>query len=184
MELDTAIRVLQQKGSLLYPSDTVLGLGCDATDDDAVQKIFQIKKRPSGKALIALVADMQMLSEYVDVIPDAAKKIIKTSKQPTTIIYQKVQNIATSAIAKDGSMAFRIPQPGFALDLVQSFGKPIISTSANLSGAPIPAILSAVDPQLLTQVDYVVPLCSEMNNTQPSKLVLLKPNGDTQILRT
>ena len=184
MELETAIRVLQQKGSLLYPSDTVLGLGCDATDDDAVQKIFQIKKRPPGKALIALVADMQMLSEYVDEIPLAAKEIIKTTKQPTTIVYPKVQKIAPPAIANDGSMAFRIPQPGFALDLVQSFGKPIISTSANLSGAPIPAILSDVDPRLLTQVDYVVPLCSEMNNTQPSKLVLLKPNGDTQILRT
>ena len=93
MELNHAINILHQKGSLLYPSDTVLGLGCDATDEAAVQKIFNIKNRPIGKALIALVADMKMLSEHVDVVPQAAKKLLETSDQPTTIIYLNVSNI-------------------------------------------------------------------------------------------
>jgi len=184
MELDQAIKVLQQKGSLLYPSDTVLGLGCDATDESAVKQIFRIKKRPLGKALIALVADMDMLSFYVETIPQAAKTLLANATEPTTIIYPGVKNMAPSAIGKDGSMAFRIPQPGFALDLVRGFGKPIISTSANLSGAPIPASLDDVEPELLAQVDYVVPLCSASNSTQPSKLVLIKPNGETQIVRS
>ncbi len=183
MELNHAINTLHQKGSLLYPSDTVLGLGCDATDEAAVQNIFNIKNRPLGKALIALVADMEMLSEYVDVVPHAAKKLLETSDQPTTIIYPNVSNLAPSAMSEEGSMAFRIPKPCFALDLVRGFGKPIISTSANLSGAPIPPSLSDVDPQLLAQVDYVVPLCATLNSTQPSRLVLIKPNGETEILR-
>lgn len=184
MELEQAIKVLQQRGSLLYPSDTVLGLGCDATEESAVKQIFKIKKRPLGKALIALVADMDMLSFYVNTIPQAAKILLANATEPTTIIYPGVKNIAPSAIGKDKSMAFRIPQPGFALDLVRGFGKPIISTSANLSGAPIPESLDDIEPELLAQLDYVVPLCSASKSTQPSKLVLIKPSGETQIVRS
>lgn len=167
----------------MFPSDTVLGLGCDATNQDAVNTMFLIKNRPQNKSLIALVADMEMLITYVESIPQSVYGILKGNSSPTTIVYPKAKEIAPMAMAEDGSMAFRIPKSGFALDLVKSFGKPIIATSANLSGEPIPENESQVNHRILEQVDYVVPLKSDTYPVKPSRIIQLTIDGKTKTIR-
>ena len=183
MVLQNSLDALSRSGVILFPSDTVLGLGCDATNQDAVNTIFLIKNRPQEKSLIALVADMEMLATHVESIPEAVHEILKDVSSPTTIVYPKVKGIAPMAMAEDGSMAFRIPKSGFALDLVKSFGKPIIATSANLSGAPIPENISQIDCRILEQVDYVVPLKSDTYPVRPSRILQLTTDGKTKTIR-
>jgi L-threonylcarbamoyladenylate synthase len=183
MVLQNSLDALGRSGVVLFPSDTVLGLSCDATNQAAVDKIFSIKNRPQSKSLIALVADMEMLATYVESIPEAVHEILKDVSSPTTIVYPKVKGIALMAMAEDGSMAFRIPKSGFALDLVKSFGKPIIATSANLSGAPIPENISQIDCRILEQVDYVVPLKSDTYPVRPSRILQLTTDGKTKTIR-
>jgi L-threonylcarbamoyladenylate synthase len=183
MALQNSLDTLDRSGVVLFPSDTVLGLGCDATNQDAVNKIFLIKNRPQNKSLIALVADTEMLTTYVGSIPQSVNEILKGNSSPTTIVYPKVKGIAPMATAEDGSMAFRIPKSGFALDLVKSFGKPIIATSANLSGEPIPENESQVNHRILEQVDYVVPLKSDTYPVKPSRIIQLTIDGKTKMIR-
>ena len=121
MVLQNSLDALGQSGVVLLPSDTVLGLCCDATNQEAVNTIFLIKNRPQNKPLIALVADMEMLTTYVEFVPQSVLEIIKKNSSPTTIVYPKAKGIAPMAMAENGSMAFRIPKSGFALDLVKSF---------------------------------------------------------------
>ena len=183
MVLQNSLDALGRSGVVLFPSDTVLGLGCDATNQDAVNTIFLIKSRPQNKSLIALVADMEMLANYVETIPQSVHKMLKGSSSPTTIVYPKAKGIAPLAMAEDGSMAFRIPKSGFVLDLVKSFGKPIIATSANLSGDPIPENESQVNRRILEQVDYVVPLKSDTYPVKPSRIIQLTIDGKTKTIR-
>ena len=167
----------------MFPSDTVLGLGCDATNQDAVNAIFLIKNRSQNKSLIALVADIEMLTSYVESIPQSVHEILKGCSSPITVVYPKAKGIAPMAMAEDGSMAFRIPKSGFVLDLVKSFGKPIIATSANLSGEPIPENESQLDRRILEQVDYVVPLKSDTYSVKPSRIIQLTIDGKTKTIR-
>lgn len=183
MVLQNSLDVLSRSGVILFPSDTVLGLGCDATNQDAVNSIFLIKNRPQEKSLIALVAELEMLTTYVETIPQSVHEILKGNRSPTTIVYPKAKGIAPMAMAEDGSMAFRVPKSGFALDLVKSFGKPIIATSANLSGEPIPENESQVDRRILEQVDYVVPLKSDTYPVKPSRIIQLTIDGKTKTIR-
>lgn len=183
MVLQNSIDALRQSGVILFPSDTVLGLGCDATNEEAVNKIFAVKNRPTHKSLIALVTDQEMLTSYVDSIPQTVYKILKEHHSPTTIVYPKAKHIAPMAMAEDGSMAFRIPKNGFAHDLVKSFGKPIIATSANLSGEPIPENESQVSPRILEQVDYIVPLKLDKYPITPSTIIQLTRDGKTKMIR-
>ena len=183
MALQNSLDALGRSGVVLFPSDTVLGLSCDATNQAAVDKIFSIKNRPQSKSLIALVADMEMLTTYVESIPESVHEILKGNSSPTTIVYPKAKGIAPMAMAEDGSMAFRIPKSGFALDLVKSFGKPIIATSANLSGEPIPENESQVNRRILEQVDYVVPLKSGTYPVKPSRIIQLTIHGKTKTIR-
>jgi len=183
MALQNSLDALDQSGIVLFPSDTVLGLGCDATNQDAVNTIFLIKNRPQNKSLIALVSDMEMLTTYVESIPQTVHEILKNTTSPTTIVYPKVKGIAPMATAENGSMAFRIPKSGFALDLVKSFGKPIIATSANLSGHPIPENKSQIDRRILEQVDYVVPLKLDTYSFRPSRIIQLTIDGKTKMIR-
>ena len=183
MVLENSLDALGRSGVVLFPSDTVLGLGCDATNQDAVNTVYLIKNRPQNKSLIALVADMEMLTTYVESIPQAVHEILKGNSLPTTIVYPKAKGIAPMAMAEDGSMAFRVPKSGFALDLVKSFGKPIIATSANLSGEPIPENESQVNRRILEQVDYVVPLKSDTYQVNPSRIIQLTIDGKTKTIR-
>lgn len=183
MVLENSLDALGRSGVVLFPSDTVLGLGCDATNQEAVNTLYLIKNRPQNKSLIALVADIEMLTTYVESIPQAVHEILKGNSSPTTIVYPKAKGIAPMAMAEDGSMAFRVPKSGFALDLVKSFCKPIIATSANLSGEPIPENESQVDRRILEQVDYVVPLKSDTYPVKPSRIIQLTIDGKTKTIR-
>ena len=183
MTLQKSLAALHKSGVILFPSDTVLGLGCDATDKEAVKKIFLTKNREHSKSLVALVSDFEMLNEYVESIPQQVFDILDKASVPTTIIYPKAKQLAPMAMADDGSMAIRIPKSGFALDLVKSFGRPIIATSANLSGEQIPEESSKISSRILEQVDYVVPLKSGKYPVTPSRIVKVTSDGEIKTVR-
>ena len=173
---------LEKGKTLLYPTDTIWGLGCDATNQDAVDRIYTIKIRSKSKPLIALVSDIHMLAQYVGTVPKNIDSLLATDR-PTTIIYPKGKGLAKGVIAHNGSVAIRIPRAGFALDLVKSFGKPIVSTSANISDAPIPESFGEIDPHILAQVDEVVPLNKEKVARVPSQVLQIMPDGSVKQLR-
>ena len=183
MTLQKSLAALHKSGVILFPSDTVLGLGCDATDMEAVKKIFLTKNREHSKSLVALVSDFEMLNEYVESIPQQVFDILDKASVPTTIIYPKAKQLAPMAMADDGSMAIRIPKSGFALDLVKSFGRPIIATSANLSGEQIPDKSSKISSRILEQVDYVVPLKSGKYPVTPSRIMKVTSDGEIKTVR-
>lgn len=155
-EISHIVELLKSGKIIIYPTDTIWGIGCDATVGASVAKIYEIKKRADHKSLIILVSDIEMLKDYVEEIPPLAIKLMNETKIPLTIIFQNAKNLAKNAIASDGSIAIRIPNDEFCKTLISSFGKPIISTSANFSGQKPPANFSEIDKNLLKKADYVV----------------------------
>ena len=184
MEIDIRLYTasLNSGKTLLYPADTIWGLGCDATNQEAVDAIFKLKNRPKNKPLIALVANIDMLTQYVDTLPNNITELLK-SEHPTTLIYPKGKGLAKGVISKNGSVAIRMPKPCFILDLIGAFGKPIVSTSANLSGAPIPTTFHEIDTQILAQVDEIVPLDKDKIARIPSQVLQVMPDGSVKQLR-
>lgn len=182
METKTYASFLKAGKTLLYPADTIWGLGCDATNQEAVNKIFALKNRPKNKPLIALVANIDMLRQYVETVPENINALLQT-EQPTTLVYPNGKGLAKGVISNNGSVAIRIPKPCFALDLIATFGKPVVSTSANLSGGPIPATFREIDPYILAQVDETVPLNKDKVARIPSQVLRVMPDGSVQQLR-
>ncbi|RRO21915.1 L-threonylcarbamoyladenylate synthase [Flavobacteriaceae bacterium 14752] len=182
-ELSISLKVLKTGKLLLYPTDTVWGIGCDATDEAAVKKVYLLKQRDDSKALVCLVKDFDMLSKYVESIPDRALEYLKQTESPTTIIYPKAKHLAENLIAEDGSIAMRICQTEFCQNLLKEFDKPIVSTSANISGEPTPKGFEEIDDQILTGVDYVVNLHDENSDTKPSRIIKFNSEGQVQIIR-
>ena len=174
--------ILNQSKTLLYPTDTVYGIGCDATNPEAVSKIYQLKKRDDTKALICLVSDTKMLKKYVKKIPEQALQIIESSTNPTTIIYNNPIGFANNLIAQDNTIAIRMVSNGFAHELIKEFGKPIVSTSANISGEPTPKSFNEISSQILNRVDYVVNLPCE-SHPKPSTIIKLGLNSEVIIIR-
>ncbi|MBF90196.1 MAG: threonylcarbamoyl-AMP synthase [Flavobacteriales bacterium] len=183
-ETQQALSVLREGGIILYPTDTVWGIGCDASNAEAVKKVYDLKNRLDSKALITLVASEVMLERTVIDMPDIAWDLIDAAEKPLTIIFQEVKGIAHNAIAEDGSCAIRLPKDNFCQQLIQRFGKPLISTSANTSGIPTPQSFQDIEPSILSGVDYVVNLRQqeECKNT-PSSIIFLKNNGEIKIIR-
>lgn len=182
-EISNAVQVLTDGGLLLYPTDTVWGIGCDATNVEAVNKLFKLKNRNDRKALICLAADARMLSNYVKEIPEVAFDIFEVSEEPITIVYDDARNLAENLIAQDKSIAIRIPNDDFCFQLIRRFGKPIVSTSANLSGQPTPKSFKEITSHILKGVDYVVNLHREKIFTKPSSIIKLSANGKVKIIR-
>lgn len=182
VEINKYAKALQKGKTLLYPADTIWGLGCDATNQEAVDALFTLKKRPLEKPLIALVDSVDMLSKYVENLPENIEELLQ-SDQPTTLVYPQGKGLANGVISQNGSVAIRIPKPCFALDLISAFGKPLVSTSANLSGEPIPAAYSEIDPYILAHVDEIVPLEKDRIASIPSRVLLLNPDGTLKPLR-
>ncbi|WP_299395487.1 L-threonylcarbamoyladenylate synthase [uncultured Gelidibacter sp.] len=182
-EISNALQVLRDGGLILYPTDTVWGIGCDATNPEAVKKVFQLKEREDNKALICLVADDRMLSKYVKEIPKVAYDLFDVSDDPMTIVYDDARNLAPNLIAEDNSIAIRIPNDDFCFQLIRRFGKPIVSTSANVSGEPTPKSFKEIGPHILKGVDYVVNLHREKICTKPSSIIKLSVNGKIKIIR-
>ncbi len=182
-EITKALETLKSGGIILYPTDTVWGIGCDAANPKAVKKIYDLKQREDSKALICLVADERMLKKYVKQIPPAAIDIIHVTDTPTTIIYDDAQNLAPNLIAQDGTIAIRIPDDDFCYQLSRRFNGAIVSTSANISGQPTPKSFKEIAPEVLKGVGYVVNLHQEKTNTKPSSIIKLSNNGLVKIIR-
>ncbi|MBS3738659.1 MAG: threonylcarbamoyl-AMP synthase [Psychroflexus sp.] len=184
IEILNSLEVLNSKKLLLYPTDTVWGIGCDATSKTAVKKVYQVKQRDDSKALVCLVKDLNMLSKYVKYIPDPALEYLKQTDRPTTIIYLNAKNLAKNLIAEDGSIAMRICQTEFCQKLLHDFNKPIVSTSANISGQPTPKAFNEIQNEILKGVDYVVNLQNQNNSqTKPSRIIKFDNQGQVQIIR-
>jgi len=168
---------------ILYPTDTVWGIGCDATNYEAVKKVYKIKKRSDSKALICLVSDIEMLKHHVEYIPEVAYQLIKLSEKPTTIIYDNPKNISENLISDDNTIGFRIVNDDFCKKLIKKINKPIVSTSANISGNPTPNSFKEIETDILKGVDYVVNLDLERKCTTPSTIIKLGNNGVVKIIR-
>ncbi|HZW63229.1 MAG TPA: L-threonylcarbamoyladenylate synthase [Flavobacteriaceae bacterium] len=183
-ELENTLKTLSEGGLILYPTDTVWGIGCDATNPQAVEKVYQLKKRHDSKALICLAADDRMLKNYIEQIPQMALTILEIANKPTTIIYDGAKNLAPNLIAADRTIAFRIPDDEFCFRLLRKFNKPIVSTSANISGQPTPKSFKEISNEIIKGVDYVVNLHREKICTSPSAIIKLSTDGQVKIIRT
>ena len=182
-EINKALQTLKNGGLILYPTDTVWGIGCDANNAEAVNKIYKLKKRIDCNMLICLVADDRMLKKYVKNVPLVALNIIEVIDKPTTIIYDDAQNVASNLIASDGSIAIRIPDDDFCYQLSRRLNGAIVSTSANISGETTPKSYKEIAPAILKGVDYVVNLHHEKIRNKPSSIIKLSNNGVVKIIR-
>ncbi len=168
----------------MYPTDTIWGIGCDASNQKAVGKVYLIKERVSEKSMILLASDIDMLGRYVKKVPDIAVELMASVTDPLTIIYPDARNLPKNVLASDGSVAIRIPRHDFCLQLLHLFGKPITSTSANISGSPNPFSFSGILEEIKGAVDYVVPQVHQsLNRTKPSTIVKVSEAGEMQIIR-
>lgn len=182
-EIDNAITILNEGGLILYPTDTVWGIGCDATNKDAVEKIFKLKKRSDKKTMICLVSNQFMLEQYVEKVPESAYDIMDLSERPVTIIYDNPKDIAGNLIAEDNTLAIRVASDQFCQQLIKKFKKPIVSTSANIAGEPTPGNFSEISELILKGVDYVVNLEQKKTNASPSSIIKLGNDGTVKIIR-
>lgn len=183
-DLKQALNVLIKGGIILYPTDTIWGLGCDATSADAVEKIFRIKKRSDSKSLIILVNGFPMLERYVRNIPEVAASILDVSEEPITIIYSEGRNLAPGVFGEDGSLAVRICNDDFCNELITKFRKPVVSTSANFSESPSPSVFNEIDEKIISSADYVVKhRQADMHKKTPSSIIKVDNNGVIKIIR-
>ncbi len=179
-----ACKVLNEGGVILYPTDTIWGIGCDATNPEAVQKVYKLKQRADSKALIVLVDSPAKVDFYVDSPADVAWDLIEMATRPLTIIYDHARNLAPNLLAEDGSVGIRVTQESFSQELCRRFRRAVVSTSANISGAPSPRNFTDIDPSLLEQVDYVVRYRQdEIKETVPSSIIKLNRDGQVRIIR-
>ncbi len=182
-EINQAIATLKKGGLILYPTDTIWGIGCDATNAEAIDRVYALKKRPDAKALICMVSDFKMLNQYVSDIPEVAYDILKYAVKPTTIIYDKPIRVAQNLLPEDESLAVRVSRHDYSKQLIRKFKRPIVSTSANISGQPSPKSFQEIDPAILAGVDYVVNLERKKKNGAPSAIIKLKNDGTVHIIR-
>ena len=183
-DIKNAIEAMRKGGVILYPTDTVWGIGCDATNAEAVKRVYEIKQRDDSKALICLVDSDARLQRYVRNVPDVAWQLIDCVEKPTTLILDGAVNLAPNLIAADGSIGIRITKEAFSHELCFRFQKAIVSTSANISGEPAAQNYRDIDPRILEQVDYV---CwtrrQEHQPHQPSSIIKLSADGQVVIIR-
>lgn len=182
-EIKKCVEQLSLGNLILYPTDTLWGIGCDATDPEAVKKVYALKQRQDSKALICLVSNQAMLERYVSEVPELAYDIIDLATKPTTIVYDRPVGVAKNLVAADNTLAIRVATDKFCQYLIGKFGKPIVSTSANLSGRPSPKQFKDIGPEILKGVDYVVNLPDENKNPSPSSIIKLGNDGTVKVIR-
>ena len=205
MEIQKALEVLRSGGIILYPTDTVWGIGCDATDPAAVAKVYEIKKRADSKSLVLLASDMDMICRYVKEIPEMAVQLVEVNDKPMTIIYPGAVTgpapvvsgeagmtfpkadrhcLAYNTVAEDGTVGIRIPMMDFCQQLVAKFGRPIVSTSANISGEPTPKKFAEISDEIRDAVDYIVDPYLEKGSTgQSSSIIKVGLDYSIEIIR-
>ena len=183
-DIKKAVEVMKKGGVILYPTDTVWGIGCDATNADAVAKVYAIKHRDDSKALICLVDSDARIQRYVRNVPEVAWNLLELAEKPTTVILDNAVNLAPNLIAEDGSIAMRITRESFSKELCYRFQKPTVSTSANISGEPAAQNYCDISEELINAVDYV---CwsrrQEHKPHTPSSIIKLSENGEVKIIR-
>lgn len=188
-EIKEAVEILKNGGIILYPTDTIWGIGCDATNKEAVEKIYKIKRRSDSKSLVTLASDMDMICRYVKEIPEMAVQIAEISTNPVTIIYPQAlvseegRGIAPNVVAEDGSIAIRIPMCDFCKELLKKFNKPLISTSANISGEPSPASYDEINGEIIKAADWIADPVYDNGTHKASSIIKIGMGGEIQILR-
>ena len=183
-ELTKAVSILKSGGIILYPTDTIWGIGCDATNAEAVAKIYMLKQREDTKSMLVLIDKSGRIPSYVQEMPDIAWDLIELSDKPLTIIYPKGKNLAKNLLSPDGSIGIRVVNHDFCSKLIGRFGRPIVSTSANVSGKPSPKTFSTIDTAIKNNVDYIV--SEEFDNSlsdKPSSIIMVGVNGEIKIIR-
>lgn len=183
-DLNQALETLKNGGLILYPTDTIWGIGCDATNAEAVEKVFALKGRDKNKSMLILLHNDNQLASYVREIPEVAYELIEATDRPMTIIYSGAKNLADNAIAEDGSIGIRIVNHPFCQQLLQRFRKPIISTSANISGQSTATIFDEISDEIKNGVDYIVKFDQENTSKgKPSIIMKLDPSGKFEFIR-
>ena len=183
-DIRKAVETLRAGGTILYPTDTIWGIGCDATNPEAVRKVFEIKQREDSKALICLVDSPGRLQRYVRNVPDVAWDIIDLATKPTTVILNGAAGLAPNLLAEDGSVGLRVTSEVFSQQLCYRFQKAIVSTSANISGEPSPQTFADISEEIKRAVDSVC--LSRQRDTsrhEPSSIIKFRPNGEVQVIR-
>jgi L-threonylcarbamoyladenylate synthase len=183
-EILKAVEVLKAGGIIVYPTDTIWGIGCDATNEEAVQKIYTLKQRSDAKSMICLVdSDIRLLRVVPD-IHELAWELIEFTENPLTLIYDNPNGLAPSVVASDKTVGIRITKDDFCKRVIQKLGKPLVSTSANISGEASPKTFKEIGAAILEGADYVVNLHREKNEaSKPSTIIRLKTNGEIKVLR-
>jgi L-threonylcarbamoyladenylate synthase len=183
-DLKAAVEILHRGGLVLYPTDTIWGIGCDATNEEAVARIYSIKKREDEKSLLILLDDAEKLTEYVTEVPEIAWNLIDLSDKPLTIIYSGARNLARNLIARDGTIGIRIVKDDFCRQMISRFGKPVVSTSANVSGMPWPPYFQKIDRTIIKSMDYIVTYRqNEKLRGKPSGIIKVGKNGEIRVIR-
>ncbi len=183
-DIVNAVDVLRKGGVILYPTDTIWGIGCDATDVAAVERIYRIKQREDSKSMLVLLENPNRITSYVSEMPEIAWDLIELSEKPLTIIYDRARNLAPNLLADDGSIGIRITREAFSSRLVERFRKPLVSTSANISGQAAPGAFQDISEEIKMQVDYIVKYRQDdSSKAKPSSIIKLAANGVVTIIR-
>jgi len=183
-EIKKSKDVLKKGGTILYPTDTVWGIGCDATSSKAVAKVFSLKSRNENKSLIILLDSVDKIKDYVKNYPEQASDLIRNYHKPLTIVFSGAKNLAKNLVAEDGTIAIRVVKHEFCSNLIKAFGKPLVSTSANVSGTPTPAVFRDISDYIKSHVNHVVNV--EQDNLQPatpSTVIKMDQTGNYVVLR-
>jgi len=183
-DIKKALEVLKNGGIILYPTDTIWGIGCDATNVEAVKRVYEIKKREDSKAMLVLMENPNRLNSYVDEVPEIALDLIDVTDKPMTIIYSNAKNLAKNLINSDGSIGIRITEEAFTQQLIQRFKKPIVSTSANISGDTPAQNFIEINQDIIDSVDYVVEYRQDdMTKAQASSIIKIGTDWGIQVIR-
>ncbi len=183
-DIKKAVEVLEAGGTIIYPADTIWSLGCDATNPKAVEKIFKIKFRSRKNNMILLVSDQEMLKKYVKFVPDIATELMNSFQGPLTIVYDGAMNLPKKLLGEKGTIAIRIPKSSFCIEMIKKFGKPITSTSANLSGEINPVTFHKINPKIIDASDYICQSNRDfVNSPKPSTIIKVDKNGVMQVIR-
>lgn len=183
-DIRQAVETMRKGGIILYPTDTVWGIGCDASRSDAVRKVFELKRRADAKAMITLVSDLAMLERYVDEVPEVAYQLVECAVDPTTVVYDHGVGVAPELLAPDGSIGIRLTSEAYSRGLCRALRRPVVSTSANISGSPTPQWFGEIADEILSGVDYVASYRrNDREERRPSSVIKLSADGTVRILR-
>ena len=183
-DIREAVRVMQSGGVILYPTDTIWGIGCDACNEDAVRRVFEIKRRAEAKSVISLVDSEVKVEFYVRSVPEVAWQLWECSDEPLTLVLDGARNLASGVIASDGSVALRVTREAFSRQLCMRMKRAVVSTSANIAGEPAPRCFSEISPEILQAVDYVcLSRRDEAPRQAPSHIIKIGPSGEVKIIR-